>query len=168
MDNPRKTYTDKNETGCCPIPNITEWDEKEFEWKDKKFIKDSTLNFLYVPLNMGAVIKRMWNKIKESNAQPLTEEWILLSTDPSPWKGEHFASVTKDVKNADNVTISGKFISKVFEGDYKQAGLWVKQMNKYIESKGEKLQKLYFFYTTCPKCAKHYGKNYIIAFAQIA
>ena len=26
---------------------------------------------------------------------------------------------------------------------------------------------LYFFYTTCPKCAKYYGKNYVVLVAQV-
>jgi hypothetical protein len=26
---------------------------------------------------------------------------------------------------------------------------------------------MYFFYTTCPKCAKKYGKNYVVILAQI-
>jgi hypothetical protein len=29
------------------------------------------------------------------------------------------------------------------------------------------LETLYFFYTTCPKCAKHYGKNYVVAVAKV-
>ncbi len=27
--------------------------------------------------------------------------------------------------------------------------------------------ELYFFYTTCPKCAKAYGKHYVVLFAQV-
>jgi hypothetical protein len=26
---------------------------------------------------------------------------------------------------------------------------------------------MYFFYTTCPRCAKHYGKNYVVGVAQV-
>jgi hypothetical protein len=29
------------------------------------------------------------------------------------------------------------------------------------------LKKLYFSYTTCPACAKAYGKNYVVLFAQV-
>jgi hypothetical protein len=28
-------------------------------------------------------------------------------------------------------------------------------------------ETLYFFYMTCPKCAKHYGKNYVVAVAKV-
>lgn len=164
---PTKTYTEKNETGCCPVPNIEEWDDAQVTWEDKKFIKDKTRNFMHIPLNMGGVIKRMWEKIEKAEAAPPTDEWMLLSYDPSAWTGEHFATVTKDVPDAENVTISGTFITKVFEGEYKEAGKWLKEMDSFVESKDKELKKLYFFYTTCPKCAKHYRKNYTIAFAQI-
>jgi len=26
---------------------------------------------------------------------------------------------------------------------------------------------MYFFYTTCPKCAKKYGKNYVVILAEV-
>jgi len=29
------------------------------------------------------------------------------------------------------------------------------------------LDKLYFGYTTCPSCAKAYGKNYVVLFAKV-
>ena len=64
-------------------------------------------------------------------------------------------------------TISGTFHTKVFEGPYRNMSVWIKEMNEYVESKGEKVEKLYFYYTVCPKCAKHYGKNYVVIFAKV-
>ncbi|MGD9129500.1 MAG: hypothetical protein PVJ09_03380 [Candidatus Woesebacteria bacterium] len=163
----KKTYTKINETGCCPKPNVKAWDESSVTWKNKKFIKDHTFSFFHIPLNMGFVMKRMWKKVSKAKASPPIEEFLLLSYDPSAWRGEHFMSVTKHVPNAENVTISGTFLTKVFEGPYKEAKNWVKATEDYVKSKGKKLKKLYFFYTTCPKCAKHYGKNYVVALAQV-
>ena len=40
-------------------------------------------------------------------------------------------------------------------------------MVEYVQSQDKELRKLYFFYTTCPKCAKHYGKNYVVGFAEV-
>lgn len=40
-------------------------------------------------------------------------------------------------------------------------------MNDFVKSKGKEVKKLYFFYTTCPKCAKHYGQNYTVLVSQI-
>ena len=35
------------------------------------------------------------------------------------------------------------------------------------EKKGKVAKQLLFYYTTCPKCAKAYGKNYVVLFAQV-
>jgi len=64
-------------------------------------------------------------------------------------------------------TLSGTFLTKVFEGPFQNVGIWAKEMEKYIKSKNQKLIKLYFSYTTCPKCAKEFGKNYVVLFGQI-
>ena len=168
MKQPRITYTDKNETGCCPVPKVDDWDESEVVWKRKKFIKVSTVNFMHIPLNMGQMMRRAWKKIEDAKASPPTSEWMMLSYDPSLWKSEHFLSVTKKVPNAENLTISGTFLTKVFEGPYKEASNWMKEMEKYVEKKKKTVKKLYLFYTTCPKCAKHYGKNYVVGFSQVS
>ncbi len=164
---PKKTYTDDNPTGCCPRFKYKEWDKSKVTWKNKKFIKDSSINLFHIPLNMSQVITRMWRRITQAKAEPPTQEWVMLSYDPSPWKGEHFASVTKEVPGAENVTISGTFLTKVFEGPYNNVGKWIEEMEKYVADQDEKIKKLFFFYTTCPKCAKFYGKNYTVAFAQV-
>jgi hypothetical protein len=36
-----------------------------------------------------------------------------------------------------------------------------------VASRGKQLQQLYFYYTTCPKCARKYGKNYVVILARI-
>jgi hypothetical protein len=64
-------------------------------------------------------------------------------------------------------TLSGNYLTKVFEGPYREAGTWVREMERFVSSAEKQLRKLYFFYTTCPKCAKHYGKNYVVAFAEV-
>lgn len=65
------------------------------------------------------------------------------------------------------VKISGTFLTKVFEGSYQNAGKWAQEMANYVKSKGKALKNLYFSYTTCPNCAKAYGKNYVVLFAEI-
>lgn len=63
--------------------------------------------------------------------------------------------------------LTGTYVTKVFEGPYRDAGRWVQEMESYVNSTGQQLRRLFFFYTTCPKCAKAYGKNYVVAFAEI-
>jgi hypothetical protein len=64
-------------------------------------------------------------------------------------------------------TLSGTFESKVFEGPYKNIRSWINQMQEYVASRGKVSKKLYFYYTTCPRCAKVYGKNYVVLLAQV-
>ena len=44
---------------------------------------------------------------------------------------------------------------------------WITEMKNYVNGKGKTIRKQYFFYTTCPKCAKKYGKNYVVILAQV-
>lgn len=64
-------------------------------------------------------------------------------------------------------TLSGTYLTKVFEGPFQNIGKWTQEIKEYVKSKNNNLIKLYFSYTTCPSCAKVYGKNYVILFAQI-
>jgi hypothetical protein len=155
-----------NPTGCCPRFVPKDWEEKKFIFDKKRFIRANTINFTHIPLNMGSVITKTWKKITDVGADD-KDEFAILSYDPSPWKGEHYFTVTKDVPGVDNVTLTGTYITKVFEGPYKDAKKWVEGMQDYVKSKKKRLKRLYFYYTTCPKCAKYYGKNYTVAFAQI-
>ena len=150
---------------CCPPFNPEPWEDKTITWNNKLFAKDTAWAFLHMPLNFGKVITRMWKKIEESGAK--MEDFLMLSYDPSLWKSEQYIAVSKEVNGLENVRLSGVYLTKVFEGPYKEARNWVEEMEEHVTSKGETIQKLYFYYTTCPKCAQKYGKNYVVAFAQI-
>lgn len=153
------------ETGCCPIFHPKLWDEKEIEWKGKLFVKDSVRSFLYMPIGMGKVMSKNIAKIEKAKAEP--DEQLILSDCLSPWRSDLFISASKEVPEAEMVEFSGTYLTKVFEGPFKDMGEWSKEMRNYVKSKSKELKKLYFCYTTCPACAKAYGKNYIILFAEV-
>jgi hypothetical protein len=44
----------------------------------------------------------------------------------------------------------------------------VHAMEEYARGEGESLEKIYFFYATCPKCAKRLGKNQVVLFAKLS
>ncbi len=152
---------------CCPPFDPHPWDEKEHIWKGKFFIKDSNLCFMHFPLNMGMVLDRMWKKVLDVKAELPNNKYLILSKDVSPWKCEQYLAVTKEVEGAENVMLEGRFLSKVFEGPYKDVPKWLDEMKKFVKEKGEEAEDFYFFYTTCPKCAKEYGKNYVVVFAKV-
>ena len=152
-------------TECCPRFTPDPWDEKEIEWEDKKFVKDRVKSLFHIPINFGSVMKRNAELIEAADAKP--EEMIVRSDENSLWGADVYIGVTKDVPSARMATISGTFLSKVFEGSYRKMKQWIDEMKQYVTSEDKKLKKLYFYYTTCPKCAKKYGKNYVVLLAQI-
>lgn len=154
-----------SETGCCPKFNPDPWQEKEIEFDNKLFLKDQVRSIFHIPLNFGKVMAKNMEKIKKADA--LSSEILLLSDECSAWGSNLHIAVSKEVPEAEMVRISGTFLTKVFEGGYNNMKNWIKEMEEYVSSKGKKVKKLYFFYTTCPRCAKHYGKNYTVIFAQV-
>jgi len=152
-------------TGCCELFDPEPWHEKEITWNEKIFVKDHITSFLHIPLNMGKIIVKNMELIEKANAKAPYQ--LMLTDKKSLWGSDIYIDVSKDVPGAQIATLSGTFLTKVFEGPYQNAGIWVQEMKKYVEAKGKNLKKLYFSYTTCPKCAKAYGKNYVVLFAQI-
>jgi hypothetical protein len=154
-----------SETGCCPRFDPEGWDEKEITWQDKLFIKDRVKSFFHIPLNFSKVIVCNMEKVQKADA--ITPEPLMLSDENSLWGSDLYIAVEKEVPDAQLEKISGTFLTKSFEGPYKDISKWIAQMKEYVGSKGKELKKLYFFYTTCPRCAKHYGKNYTVLLAQV-
>ena len=100
-------------------------------------------------------------------ANALAPEPLMLSDENSLWGSDLYIAVSKEVPQAENIRISGTFLTKAFEGLYKNTGKWVKEMKAYVKAKGSEIKKMYFFYTTCPACAKVYGKNYTVILAEV-
>lgn len=156
---------EQSETGCCPRFKPEPWDEKQVVFQDKLFVKDHVRSFFHIPLNFAKVMVKNMERISEANALP--PERLMLSDENSPWGADVYIAVAKEVPEAEMVRISGTFLTKVFEGPYKNVRNWVQEMRAYVESKAKKTKRMYFFYTTCPKCAEFYGKNYIVILAQV-
>ncbi len=150
---------------CCPRFDPAPWDEKELNWKDRKFVKDRVRSFLHIPLNFGSVMVRNMQKIEAAGAK--SDEAIVLSDENSLWGADVYIAVGKEVPGADNVTLSGTFLSKVFEGPYQRVPKWIQETRSFVASRGRQIKKLFCYYTTCPKCAKKYGKNYVVILAQV-
>lgn len=161
MKNPYPT-----ETGCCPRFDPEPWNEKEFQWDNRRFIKDRVRCLFHMPLNFGKAMIRTMEKIEKADAFT-PEPPLALSDHTSKWNMDLYIEVTKQVPDAENVHLSGAYLSKVFEGPFKDTGKWCEQMGEWVRSKGKEIKKYLMYYTTCPKCAKHYGKNYVVIFAEV-
>lgn len=156
-----------NTTGCCPKFNPEGWDGQKLEFKDKKFIHATTRSAMHIPLNMSKVFARVHGHLQEAKAYD-PDNFIVLSRELSPWKAEHFFSTDLEVPEEDGTCLNGKFVTKLFEGPYTHAKAWRAEMEKIVKAKGAEPGNIYFFYTTCPKCAKAYGKNYVVGVAALS
>ncbi len=152
-------------TGCCEPFNPELWQEKKIVWSNKLFVKDHVTSLLHIPLNMGGKITKNMELIAKAGS--MASHQLMLTDEKSLWGADIYIDVAKNVQGAEMAMLSGTFLTKVFEGPYQNAGKWAEEMKKYVENKNKKIKKLYFSYTTCPKCAKAYGKNYVVLFAQI-
>jgi len=161
--------TNKPANVCCPKFDPKTWDEKSVKWDKQMFITDSMTTFLHIPLfpPIGKIIGKLWKQAEDAKASPELKDWLLLANDPTPFRCDYYMMTTKKVDGAKNTTLSGNFMTKVFDGPYSAVPKWLKEMNEYLKSKGKTAKDFYFYYTTCPKCAKKYGHNYVVLFAQI-
>ena len=156
----------ENTTGCCPKFNPEGWDGRRLHFENKPFVRATTKSLMHIPLNMGSVFTRVQKHIEDAGAQD-PEGYLVLSRDLSATEGEHLFAVTREVPGEEMTTLSGDFITRVFEGPYRKAKDWVHDMETAAEADGHTAKQVYMFYTTCPKCARAYGKNYVIGVAEI-
>jgi len=152
-------------TGCCEPFDPEPWRDREIVWDRKLFVRDHVTSLFHIPLNMGSKIVKNMKLIEQAGAK--AEYQLMLTDEKSLWGADIYIVATKEVPGAQMASLSGTFLTKVFEGPYKNAGIWANEMVQYVKDKGKTLRKLYFSYTTCPRCAKAYGKNYVVVFAQI-
>lgn len=152
-------------TGCCEPFDPAPWQEKEITWKEKMFLKDKVKAIMHVPVNMGKVMTKNMERIEKAQAKSAVP--LMLMDEESAWSEDLYIDVTKPVPDAEMAAISGTFLTRVFEGPFQNAGKWSEEMADYVKGKGKNLKKMYFSYTTCPNCAKAYGKNYVVLFAQV-
>ena len=160
-----QTNYDNRETGCCAKLDEASWNDRELVFDRKPFVKDHIRAFLHVPLNFGSVMAREHSAVQKAEAYPEQPFW--LADEVSPWGSDVYLATDRDVPGAEMVHLSGTFLTKVFDGPYRDIGKWLRAMDAYVTSKGRSASRHYFFYATCPKCAKHFGRNQVVLFAQV-
>ncbi len=154
---------------CCPLFHPENWNNIQHIWDHKLFLKDSVPEFFHIPLpgTYEKAITRMWNKANGAHAAPGPKDFLLLAHDPSSFKGELYMSVTKEIPGEQTESFTGTFFSKVFEGDYSDARRALRSMEGFLTDNEMISEKDYIYFPYCPKCAKKYGRNYIVVVSQI-
>ncbi len=150
---------------CCPKFNPAAWDDKMLTWEHKRFIKDKVRTLFFIPLNFSGVMKRLARILQDNGVT--APDALCLSDHTSRWNMDVYLAVDKEVQGAENTSLSGKFFSKVYEGPFKNTGSWCKDFASLAKGKGLEIEKWYMWYTTCPKCARKYGKNYVAIIGEV-
>jgi len=153
-------------TQCCPRFHPEGWEHQDLHFRDKLFAKASTRSLFHIPLNMGSVFNKAFTAIHDAHGSP-EDTTIVLSREVSPWRADHYFLVDRPVPGLDMARLTGDFLTRVFEGPYRDMPKWEKALAEEADRSGKTLKKTYFFYTTCPKCAKVYGENYVVGFAEV-
>lgn len=150
---------------CCPKFDPAPWQERWVALDGKRFVRDRVRSFLRIPLNFGAVMVRNMAAIRKAEAE--LPGMLLLSDENSPWGADVYLEVAKVVPGAKMAALSGTCLAQAYEGPYRDIPKWIADLQRRVAAKGKAIRKLYFYYTTCPKCAKKHGKNYVVLFAQV-
>lgn len=153
-------------TNCCPPFDPAPWQDQEVNWRDEPFVQDHVYSLFHVPIGFAKRVVHNQELIQAAQASPAVP--LMLCDDKSSWGTDIFIRVIKPVPGARMASLSGNFLTRVYEGPYRDARNWAKDMEHFVDSRGKRLEKLYFAYTTCPACAKAYGKNYVVLFAKVA
>jgi hypothetical protein len=150
----------EEEQECCPPFDPAPWNDQIIVWENKKFIREKVKTFFFMPLNFGSVMKRVFAKVMAAGAS--FQDNLGLSDHTSRWNMDILIAVDREIAGAENITLSGKFFSRVYEGPFRDTGKWCRDYEAEAKNKGLSVKKWYMWYTTCPKCAKKYGKNYTV------
>ncbi len=120
-----------------------------------------------MPINMGSVMTKTFGAIQGAKAET-TEQYLILSKDISSWKSDHYFLVASDVPSYENLALNGNYYAKVYDGAFKELPKWMNEFEELLKSRGYSSHDMMAFYTTCPKCAIHYGHNYIVLFSKVS
>lgn len=140
------------------------WQERIMQWDKKMFIVEKVKTLWFMPLNFGGAMKRVMNRLEAAGAQ--SPDWMGLSDHTSKWNMDILVAVDRDVPGPSRI-LSGTYLSMVYEGKFSDTGKWCSDFTKKAAGKGYETVKWYMWYTTCPKCARVYGKNYVVIICEV-
>lgn len=149
----------------CPAVDRAAWDDKVFVWNDRPFLKVKVKTVFWVPLDMGKKIRRARAQLEGAGAA--VAGGLILMQHRSPWETDLYIDVAGPVPGAQIVTIGGTFMTRVFDGQYRDAPRFAGEMQRHVEGHGKKLHKLYYAWNACPRCAKAAGRNSCVVFAEV-
>jgi hypothetical protein len=150
---------------CCPPFDPETWDRQEVTWNEKPFVKERVISLFHTPLNMRKKMKKGMRLIEASNAE--TASCLTFCDELSPWIADLYIEAHHPVDGANMAFLSGTYLAKVYEGSSRNVPEWSEDMRQYAKGEGLSPKRIYVSHTACPRCAKAYGKNYVVLFAEV-
>ncbi len=160
-----ETSYDNHETGCCARFDAEAWDGREVNWVDQPFVTDRVHSIMHIPIDFGQVMTRCHAAVEAAEAWP--DEPMWLSDESSAWGSELYVMTDRSVPGALMTHFTGRFLARAFEGPFRDAGKWHKEMQAYVSRCGHRPGKTYAWYTTCPRCAKKLGRNPVVLLTRV-
>ncbi len=155
---------------CCPEFDVAKWDRKTLVWENKLFVMETIPALFHIPFPPMITKKTMKLHTMAEKAGvtiPNLSDALILFRDPTPFRSEIYYAVTQAVEGANNTSISGTFMARVFDGPYNAIPRFLKEMEAYLKEIGKSAKDYYVHYAYCPKCARKFGHNYMILFALV-
>ncbi|WP_332445942.1 hydrolase [Sphaerochaeta sp.] len=149
-----------DENVCCPPFDPTPWKNTLVSFDDRKFVKKRVRTFFFIPLNFGQVMRTAQAQIERAGAKVVDN--MALSNHVSRWTMEVLVAVDREVPGQKMAFLKGQLLSNVYEGPFKNTGIWCKDFEALAKKRNVPIHTWYMWYTTCPKCAKKYGKNPVV------
>jgi len=155
--------TDKK---CCDFLNKAQWDNVTHIWNEKMFYKRRFYSLFYFPLNMHNNIEQSFRRLDRKGF--LKKDGLFLIGNQGFFGGYFYIEITDYEMNMPREYISGKFISRYYQGQsYKEAKLWHEDMKQYLTSHNYPVNEFYTYYATCPECMKKFNMIQAVIFARI-
>lgn len=153
-----------------PQFNRESWDDVEFVWNHKPFIRTTVSEVMHFPIidNLDTINQSLLHKAYKMNIIPDDNEALLLRHPVSPWKEEVLLSVTKPVADKDYVELSGTFRSRVFEGKKTQLRSFFRQMEAFLIGRDERPLTYYVNRVATSKDAQGEETCTYVIIAQVA
>ena len=116
------------------------WDDVEFVWNNKPFIKVAVPEILRFPLvdSIDTVNQSLLRKAYTLNVIPNDDQALLLRHPVSPWKEEVLLAVNQPIEDKSLVRITGTFRSKVYEGKSSRLRSFIRQMEAHLATRDER------------------------------
>jgi len=155
------------ENECCPKFDPKPWEDHEFTWEEKLFVKDHMRCIMHIPLNFGGIMTRQMKVMEAAGACPEAADFLVMTGNDTLWGADVYLAATRDVPGEKMVRLSGTYYSRVYEGPFSRISKWIADYKATLQGMDKPVKELFFYYTTCPKCAKKWGKNYVVIIGRL-